>query len=60
MKTVFPLSYKTFFKENTKNYTPNFYILVFLINVFLFFFLIIWDGGSMLEEELACASEHRA
>jgi len=46
MKIVFTFSYKTFSKENTKNYTPNSYVLVFLINV-IFFLFIIWDGGSM-------------
>jgi len=36
MKIVFTSSYKTFFKENTKNYTPNSYVLVFLISVIFF------------------------
>ena len=44
MKIVFTSSYETFSKENTKNYIPNSYVLVFLISV-IFFFLIIWDGG---------------
>jgi len=47
MKIIFTSSYKTFFKENTKNYTPNSYVLVFLISV-IFFLLIIWDGGSII------------
>jgi len=37
MKIVFTSSYKTFFKENTKNYTPNSYVIVFLISVIFFF-----------------------
>ena len=46
MKIVFTSSYKTFIKKNTKNYTSNSYVLVFLISV-IFFLLIIWDGGSI-------------
>jgi len=37
MKVVFTSSYKTFSKENTKNYTQNSYVLVFLISVIFFF-----------------------
>jgi len=37
MKIVFTSSYKTFSKENSKNYTPNSYVLVFLISVIFFF-----------------------
>jgi len=36
MKIVFTSSYKTFFKENTKNYTLNSYVLIFLISVIFF------------------------
>jgi len=36
MEIVFTSSYKTFFKENTKNYTPIFCVLVFLISVIYF------------------------
>jgi len=49
MKIVFTSFCKTLSKENTKNYTPNSYIFVFLINVI--FFLIIWDGGCSLESK---------
>jgi len=34
MKIVFTSSYKTFSKENTKNYTPNSYVLVFFKRYF--------------------------
>jgi len=44
MKIIFTSFYKTYFKGNTKSYTPNPYVLVFLISVF--FLLTIWDGGS--------------
>ena len=37
MKIVFTSSYETFSKENTKNYIPNSYVLVFLISVIFFF-----------------------
>jgi len=47
MKIVFTSSYETFSKENTKNYIPNSYVLVFLISVNFFFLLIIWDGWSI-------------
>jgi len=46
MKIVFTSFYKTFSKENTKNYTPNSFVLVFLISV-IFFLLIIWNRGNM-------------
>jgi len=36
MKIVFTSSYETFSKENTKNYIPNSYVLVFLISVIFF------------------------
>jgi len=36
MKIVFTSSYKIYSKENTKNYTPNSYVLVFLISVIFF------------------------
>jgi len=49
MKIIFTSSYKTYFKDNTKNYVTNYYVLVFLISV-IFFLLIIWDGGSTKEE----------
>jgi len=37
MKIIFTSSYKTYSKQNTKNYTSNFYVLVFLISVIFFF-----------------------
>jgi hypothetical protein len=37
MKIVFTSSYKTYFKDNTKNYVTNYYVLVFLISVIFFF-----------------------
>ena len=37
MKIVFTYSYKTYFKDNTKNYVTNYYVLVFLICVIFFF-----------------------
>ena len=46
MKIDFTSSYETFSKENTKNYTPNSFVLVFLISV-IFFLLIIWNRGNM-------------
>jgi len=36
MKIVFTYSYKTYFKDNTKNYATNYYVLVFLISVIFF------------------------
>ena len=39
MKIVFTSSYKTYFKDNTKNYVTNYYVLVFLISVIFFFCL---------------------
>ena len=36
MKIVFTSSYKTYFKDNTKNYVINYYVLVFLISVIFF------------------------
>jgi hypothetical protein len=33
MKIVFTSYHETYSKENTKNYIPNSYVLVFLINV---------------------------
>jgi len=47
MKIVFASFYKTYFKDNTKNYVTSYYVLVFLISVIFFFLLIIWDGGSI-------------
>ena len=38
MKIVFTSSHATYSKENTKGYTSNFYVLVFLISVILVFF----------------------
>ena len=46
MKIIFTSSYKTYLKNNTKNYVTNYYVLVFLINA-IFLLLIIWDGGSI-------------
>ena len=37
MKIVFTSSYKTYFKDNTKNYVTNYYVLVFLISVIFIF-----------------------
>jgi len=37
MKIVFTSSYKSYSKENTKNYTSNSNILVFLISVNIIF-----------------------
>ena len=36
MKIVFTPSYETYFKDNTKNYVTNYYVLVFLISVIFF------------------------
>jgi len=36
MKIVFTSSYKTYLKDNAKNYIPNYYILVFLISVIFY------------------------
>jgi len=36
MKIVFTSSYKSYFKDNTKNYVTNYYVLVFLISVIFF------------------------
>jgi len=41
MKIVFTFSYKTYFKDNTKNYVTNYYVLVFLISVIFLLLLII-------------------
>jgi len=38
MKIVFTFSYKTYFKDNTKNYVTNYYVLIFLISVIFIFF----------------------
>ena len=43
MKIVCTSSYKTYSKENTKNYTPNFYVLI-LISVILSFLLTMSEG----------------
>jgi len=49
MKIVFTSSHKTYPKENTKNYTPNSYVLVLLTSDLIFFFLLtIWDGCSIV------------
>jgi len=48
MKIVSTPSHETYFKENTKKYATNVYALVFLISVIFVFFLIIWDGGSII------------
>jgi len=37
MKIVFTFSYKTYFKDNTRNYVENYYVLVFLISLIIFF-----------------------
>jgi len=37
MKIIFTSSYKTYFKDNTKNYVTNYYVLVFLRSVIIFF-----------------------
>jgi len=50
MNIVFTSFYKTYFKDNTRNYVTNYYVLVFLISVKLFFLLIIWDIGSISYE----------
>jgi len=36
MKIIFTSSYKTYFKDNTKNYVTNYYALVFLIYMIFF------------------------
>jgi len=36
MKISFTSSYKTYFKDNTKNYVTNYYVLVFLRSVIFF------------------------
>jgi len=64
MKIIFTSSYKTYFKDNTKNYVTNYYILVFLISVIFFSssynmghreysFIYIWvlDGFSYSHQE---------
>jgi len=38
MKIVFTSSYKMYFKDNTRNYDTDYYVLVFLISVNSFFF----------------------
>jgi len=50
IKIVFTSSYKTYFKDNTRNYVTNYYVLIFLIRVKLFFLLKIWDGGSIYNQ----------
>jgi len=37
MKIVFTSFYKTYFKNNTRNYVANYYVLIFLISVIFFF-----------------------
>ena len=39
MKIVFTSSHETYSKENTKNYTPNSYVLVFVMCDLIFFCL---------------------
>jgi hypothetical protein len=46
IRIVFTSFHETYFKKNTKNYTSNYYVFVFLISVNLYFLLINWDGGS--------------
>ena len=51
MKIVFIYSHETYSKKNnTKSYTSNSYVLVFLIKYNLsFFLLIIWDEGNPIK-----------
>jgi len=58
MKIVFTSFYETFSKENTKNYIPNSYVLVFLISVIFFFLLIILDGRSILVVAIQDTPKH--
>jgi len=44
MKIVFTSSRETYSKENTKNYTPNSYVLVFLISVIWFIYFLLQFG----------------
>jgi len=37
MKNIFTYSHKTNSKENTTNYTPNYHILIFGLNIFFVF-----------------------
>ena len=48
MRIGFASFHETYFKENTKNYNSNNYVLPFLISVNLCFFLINRDGGSII------------
>jgi len=41
MKIIFTSSHETYSKENTKNYTTNSYVLVFLITAIFVFFLLL-------------------
>lgn len=47
MKIIFTSSMKLIPKKTQKNYTPNSYVLVFLISVIWFILLTIWNRGSM-------------
>ena len=57
MKIVSTSSYKTYFKNNTKNYITNYYVLVFLISViFLFVYNIGRREYLLLENRQECGS----
>jgi len=47
MEIVFTSSYKTYFKDNTKNYVTNYYVLVFLISVIFFFAYNMGQRGQL-------------
>jgi len=38
MEIVFTSSYKTYFKDNTRNFDTNYYVLIFLISVIFFIY----------------------
>ena len=48
MKIVFTFSYETYYKDNTKNYTTNYNILVFVIRVKIFFCLLFTKTEGLL------------
>ena len=54
MRIVFTSSYKTYFKDNTKNYVTNYYVLVFLISVIFFFAYNYGTEGVLRRPKLKC------
>jgi len=57
MKIVFASSYKTYLKDNTENYVTLCFSFLNKCD-FLFFLLILWDGGSIFLEAVCDFKEN--